>query len=127
MPKVKKTKYLEYVTRRDGKVRYEHTILDGITRPFDDNFWLTYSPPNGWYCRCTLKTIFSDEDIKTDVSTRGLKFHLYKAVPNVFRFNAAVEKTVFSPKHPYFKVPKKDKAWAKKNFGLPLPKKRKLK
>lgn len=121
---MRKNKYFVYRTKMDSRVRPEHAILEGITRPYNDKFWISYSPPNGWLCRCRLTQKYSDVDIKTDISTRALRYNIHKAVPGIWRFNAAVEKTVFSPKHPYFKVPKDKRDWAKKNFGLPMPKKR---
>jgi SPP1 gp7 family putative phage head morphogenesis protein len=46
---------LVYVTAGDEKVRPEHRILDGVTRPKDDPFWDTHVPPLGFNCRCTVK------------------------------------------------------------------------
>ena len=46
---------LTYVTAGDEKVRPEHRILDGVTRPKDDPFWSTHCPPLGFNCRCTLR------------------------------------------------------------------------
>lgn len=34
--------------------RPHHVALDGVTRRADDPFWQTYSPPNGWGCRCRI-------------------------------------------------------------------------
>lgn len=111
-------KYLQYVTKRDARVRHEHAILDGVIKATKDPFWEIYSPPNGWGCRCRLQKIEGD-DVK---STNTIKLNLHKEVPSIWRFNSAMEKQVFSPKHPYFKVAKKHKAMAKKNFNMPKPK-----
>lgn len=46
---------LVYVTAGDEKVRPEHRLLDGVTRPKDDPFWDTHTPPLGFNCRCTLR------------------------------------------------------------------------
>lgn len=61
--------YLQYLTVGDGRVREEHrkwhdpanniyTILK-----MDDPFWDTHYPPNGWGCRCTVRTL-SDRQLK---------------------------------------------------------------
>ena len=110
--------FLQYVTKKDGRVRYEHRILDDVIKADKDPFWEIYSPPNGWGCRCVLKKITGD-DIKP-TNTIGLNLH--KSVPNIWRFNSAMEKTVFSKKHPYYKVSQKHKKLAKKNFNMPKPK-----
>jgi SPP1 gp7 family putative phage head morphogenesis protein len=106
---------LTYHTVGDARVRPTHAALDDIARPVGDKFWDSYMPPNGWNCRCT---VLQDEDaVKT--SLRG--FRQPNDVPDIFMFNAGKEKIVFSPKHPYFDVAKRDKNWAQRNFGLPLP------
>lgn len=117
MPKgsIKQEKFLRYVTMRDGRVRTEHRILDNVIKKVTDSFWDIYTPPNGWMCRCRLEKLQSSGI--TSTNTIGLNLH--KSVPNIFRFNAANEGVIFSSRHPYFKVSKKDWALAKKNFGLP--------
>ncbi len=116
---VEQTKFLRYVTKRDGKVRQEHIILDWVVKKADDKFWHTYYPPNGWNCRCKVEKLQSSGI--TSTNTIGLNLH--KSVPSIFRFNAALEETVFSKKHPYFKVAKQYKKLARKNFNMPLKKK----
>lgn len=120
MAKLEQQKFLRYVTKRDGKVRTEHRILDWVVKKVEDSFWDIYYPPNGWNCRCTVEKLESSGI--TSTNTIGLNLH--KAVPNIFRFNAAKEREVFSKKHPYYKVDQKDKKIAKKNFNLPIPKKK---
>ena len=43
-----------YVTVGDARVRDEHAVLDGLTRPKNDPIWQKIWPPNGWNCRCQL-------------------------------------------------------------------------
>lgn len=52
-----------YVTAGDEKVRPEHRLLDGVTRPKDDPFWDTHTPPLGFNCRCTLRAADSDAKV----------------------------------------------------------------
>lgn len=119
--KVENNKFLRYVTQRDGRVRREHLILDWVVKRVDNSFWAIYSPPNGWGCRCYTEKLESS----TIVQTNTIGLNLHKSVPNIWRFNAAMEKQVFSKKHPYYKVSKKHKELAKKNFGLKVPKRKK--
>lgn len=114
---IEQQKFLRYVTMRDGRVRAEHRILDWVVKKVSDPFWDIYTPPNGWYCRCRLEKLQSSG--LTSTNTIGLNLH--KSVPEIFRFNAAKEGIIFSKKHPYFKVSRKDWDLAKKNFNLPRP------
>ncbi len=107
---------LQYQTVGDARVRPTHASLDNIIRPVDDKFWSNYYPPNGWRCRCTV--IQLEEGEVTDM--RGFKKP--NDVPEAFLMNSGKDKIVFSDKHPYFKVAKGDKTFAKKNFDLPIPK-----
>lgn len=108
---------LQYVTVGDGRVRPEHAVLDGITKPVDDKFWNTYYPPNGWNCRCHT---MQGNDLPESNLT-GVRKPNEKEVPEIFRFNSGKTKQIFSPKHPYFDVAKEDKDFALRNFNLPLP------
>lgn len=53
--------YLRYVTMQDELVRDEHLALDGTVLPVDDLFWLTFYPPNGYNCRCSVEQLTSLE------------------------------------------------------------------
>lgn len=107
---------LTYRTVGDNRVRPEHAMLDGITRPVEDKFWKLYFPPNGWGCRCD-----TDQEDDTSLVTDMRGFKHPEDVPDVFKMNAGMDRIVFSKKHPYFDVAPKDKPNAKKNWGLPIP------
>lgn len=110
--------YLEYVTKKDNRVRPAHVYLDGIIRNAQDVFWDKFYPPNGWLCRCTVKATKEGEN--TDLKDFD-KDEMLKNVPEMFRQNFSKAGIVFSGKHPYFRVPRNDKAFAKTNFGLLIP------
>lgn len=52
-----------YVTMRDDRVRPGHAAMDKTTLPWDDMFWLTHWPPNGWRCRCQVVTLYRKNKI----------------------------------------------------------------
>lgn len=49
--------FLQYRTAGDKRVRPEHARWDDTILPIDDPFWDTHYPPNGWGCRCTVRTL----------------------------------------------------------------------
>ncbi len=48
--------YLEYRAVKDDHTRPEHLAWDGLILHVDDPFWKTHYPPNGWNCRCTVRS-----------------------------------------------------------------------
>ncbi|MBE0529527.1 MAG: minor capsid protein [Rhodospirillales bacterium] len=52
-----RTLYLRYVAVLDSKTRPEHRAWHGTILPADHPFWRTHTPPNGWYCRCTIQVL----------------------------------------------------------------------
>lgn len=103
---------LQYRTAGDDRVRDNHRVLHDITLPQDDNFWLSYYPPNGWRCRCRVVEVLKDkyevsdsqkaqelgEKATTHIGMNG------KNKLEIFRFNPGAEQKIFPPKHPYNKV-----------------------
>lgn len=51
-------KHSDYVTHP----RPEHQAWDGLILRFDDPWWNTHYPPNGWGCKCRINTL-SDRDM----------------------------------------------------------------
>lgn len=41
----------------DDRTRPSHAALHGVVYPADHEFWDTYYPPNGYLCRCTVKSL----------------------------------------------------------------------
>ena len=50
------TLYLIYSTVGDLRVRPAHRAWHHVVLPVDDPFWDTHYPPNGWGCRCIVRT-----------------------------------------------------------------------
>ena len=55
--------YWEYVAVMDTATRPEHAMLNGLIYRYDDPFWKSFYPPNGWRCRCRVNAL-SDYNMK---------------------------------------------------------------
>jgi len=56
--RVKDTRpFLQYQTAGDNRVRPEHAAWDHLVLHIDDAWWDTHMPPNGWGCRCTVRSL----------------------------------------------------------------------
>lgn len=53
----------EYVAVLDNRTRPEHAQLHGLIYRYDDPFWASFYPPNGWRCRCRVNAL-SDYNLK---------------------------------------------------------------
>ena len=55
--------WLRYVAVLDSRTRPEHRGWHGTVLRWDDPFWHTHCPPNGWNCRCTIQQL-DDDDLR---------------------------------------------------------------
>ena len=101
---------LQYFTAGDNDVRQDHATLDGITLPASDPFWMQYTPPNGWNCRCGIKQVRRDKYERFDsdraqelgeLATTQLDAQNRNRA-EMFRFNPGAQGVVFPPNHPYY-------------------------
>lgn len=46
-----------YRTMMDERVRASHRAWHNLALPVDDVFWQTHFPPNGWGCRCIIRSV----------------------------------------------------------------------
>lgn len=89
---------LQYKTAEDDRVRPSHQVLDNIVRRYDDPFWKTYYPPNGWNCRCDVIQLPDDDE--SLITTE----HDAPIIPAMFRNNTGQSGIIFPDTHPYFDV-----------------------
>ncbi len=54
--------YWMYDAVNDNRTRPEHRAWDGLVLPADDPWWNTHYPPNGWGCRCSVRSL-SERDL----------------------------------------------------------------
>lgn len=98
--------------------------LDGICLPVDHPFWRKFMPLNHFSCRCIVIQTTRDEETVTRAAALGEKTKGPAAlIKPAFEMNAGISSEIYSKKHPYFDIPKADKAFARKNFNLPIPRK----
>lgn len=88
--------WIQYVAVQDDRTRSAHAELHGVTLKWDDPFWLEFFPPNGWNCRCTIKTYATATEVKPE-SLPSLT-----ETPAAFRHNPGVDGELYSQEHPYY-------------------------
>ena len=60
--------FWQYSAVNDKRTRPTHRALHGLVYPADHPFWDTWYPPNGFRCRCNIKSLSARQ-----VEKRGLK------------------------------------------------------
>ena len=60
---LKRRPYWQYLVGDSKKHRKEHLKWNGLILPANDPFWETHYPPNGWGCKCRVRSL-SENDLK---------------------------------------------------------------
>ena len=105
--------FLVYRTQGDGKVRPEHSLLDGARYPVNHRFWGRYYTSNGWNCRCFVRWDGYDGEEK---APEGLP-----ELGPLFDGNVGQTGQVFNENHPYFTVDGRYQERANDLFGYRPP------
>lgn len=92
--------------------------LDGLTAPVDDPVWDAIMPENHFGCLCIVEQL---EEGKTSENKDEIFEQVTEKMDDLFKMNPGKDKVIFSDEHPYFDVDKKDRGFAERNFGLPIP------
>lgn len=114
---------LRYVAINDANTSEICKRLDGTIAATTDPFWRIHTPPNHFNCRCHIEklSVYDDDKVTPPGTMSDITAFTDKHMQPAFRFNSGITQTAFSKSHPYFQVPKKYIPWAKKNFGLAIP------
>ena len=68
--------YWEYVAILDSRTRPAHRVLAGSVYRYDDPFWQTFYPPNGYRCRCRVRTRTAGYIEKNGIAVRAGRANL---------------------------------------------------
>ncbi len=60
--------YWQYDAVEDTRTRRTHLAMDGKVFPADHSFWDTWYPPNGFRCRCSVRSL-----TESNVKRKGLE------------------------------------------------------
>lgn len=105
-----KRPYWQYSAVGDTRTRPAHLALNGRIYRYDDPFWATFYPPNGFNCRCTVIGL-SDRDLQR----RGIE-HVGSSSPSLVEVERPADKFGKREKTVGFKLPDGSLRLADKGF-----------
>lgn len=85
-PNIRKSRpYLRYVRSSSGDPRPEHLAWENIVLPWDDPWWDTHYPPNGWGCKCGVRSL-GERDLQA-LTDRGVNVTLKAPEIEYYEYN----------------------------------------
>ncbi len=75
--------YWMYVAMDDARTRPKHAALDGLVFRYDDSFWDTHYPPNGFGCRCRVRAFTAEEIVERGLVISSSKGKLHQVEQRV--------------------------------------------
>jgi len=63
--------YWQYVSVLDGRTRPMHRAMNGRVFRWDDPFWHTHYPPNGFNCRCRVRAMTADAVARDGITVQS--------------------------------------------------------
>ena len=73
--------YGVYSAVMDHRTRATHRAVHGVCRRLDDPFWNTWYPPNGYRCRCSVRTLSQRQVDKQNVKVAEGSWQGYVTPP----------------------------------------------
>lgn len=98
--------------------------MNGVVADVQDPIWNHNLAPRHWRCRCHEERIDKYDNARSTGGNKlkGIMAENDKDMQAIFKFNPALEKIIFSNKHPYYAIGKLHHKLAKQNWDLPIPK-----
>lgn len=85
--------YWQYVAIMDGRTRTSHAALHGKVFRYDDPVWRTIYPPNGFRCRCRVRSLSAADLQREGLSVEASAGRLHTELVDVFPDREPVEVT----------------------------------
>ncbi len=93
--------YWQYVAILDGRTRPSHRAMNGKVFRYDDPFWGSFYPPNGWGCRCRVVALSHDNLTKGGIKVESSEGKLGSVLKQVSEKTGEMrEVATYTTQHP---------------------------